>query len=367
MPRLAWRSPLWSLFRLSIELTDLDGELFVSSEELAERDSRELYQGLVARMREAKTVVQQSRWERFRGRPEPAVDIMLRARDIVADSGARDLIARVLFETSLAPEAAGRLPDALTARRRAVTACEGMRAVLGGGEAAEEKFLRSKIEVYESMIGLLGRMVSAERDPGEGRRLIGEALKKGATEIEGTGSEEVDRVLARIKEAQKEITRLSQEQSEALAAGNPERAAKLGEVIARSEEDLGRLYLDIKSADPDLDARLGFFDPREIDLMDAPGNPRLVVYFVGEKSLLLWVFSAEGFLEWKEYPIGRALQPLRRRRHTGGEGHRFLHRPAPALLPGRVERPGPRGNEAGPGAGPGEGRGEGHRAQSGPV
>lgn len=286
------------------------GGLDAAAKELDEalRLAREMKSPLL----EGSTLAEMGALALVRGDAARARDLLLEARTLVEPTGARHVLAEALLDLSRAEEALGDLGKAVETRRAAVAVTQEIRAAVGGGAAAEAKFLRSKIEVYESMASLLGLLIRAEEDPARRRRLMDEALEFVSRarfevlpkDVAGTGSAEIDRLLEEIRKAERELARLEEERRKALEAGNHAQAERIATDIARKEEELGELYLRRKGKDPDMDARLKF-DPRAIDLSGAPADARLLLYFPGRTSLQIWVFSKDGFLVWREYPISR--------------------------------------------------------------
>jgi tetratricopeptide (TPR) repeat protein len=235
---------------------------------------------------------------------------------LVADQPARQLAWQLHFDLSVALAAQGDAAAAADEGRVAVKILEEMRGALGGGAAARRRFVADRIGVYESLAELLGQLIEDAKDDAAKRQaLIDEAMElvararfeRLAGDVGGTGSKRLDDLLENYRQAQRDVARQRKAQVEALARGNGERAKALGVVLANTEQRLSDIYAKVKAQDADLGARL-HFDPRRVGkaMRKLPAGPTLVVYFPGETKLFLWVFTHEGFKEWRQVDIGRA-------------------------------------------------------------
>jgi len=245
-----------------------------------------------------------------------AAERLLReALGFVRGQPARHLTWRIHLTLARIHEANGKLEAATVSMRTAVQDLDAMRGALGGGEAARQDFMRRSIHVFESLAELLGKLIEQETDAKKKQALIEEAMALVARArferfsprgVRETGSDKLNEVLAKYRQAERDRARQREEQAKALAAGNNARAKSIGVLLAKTEERLGSLYVDLKTQDKDLGTRLRF-DPRRVTdgMFDAPEGATLVVYFPGEKNLFVWVFDHTGFKEWRQVPVGR--------------------------------------------------------------
>lgn len=251
-----------------------------------------------------------------RGEIESALGIAARAVALADRSGSPYRRWESRYVESQALEAAGRLDEALSRRREAMEILQQIRSGLGNDRQAEREFLRSKVSFYESMAELLGNRIETVTDPERKKALTEEALRFIARahfeilsddlrDVKDTGSEVSNELLGRIEIARREVARLEKRIEEARVAGNRELAEQLTRVLATNLEELAELHANMTASDPDLGARLKF-DPRYLETTDVlPEDARLLVYFTGEDSLFVWVFSRKGFESWRRLPVGR--------------------------------------------------------------
>ncbi len=256
-----------------------------------------------------------------RGDLGAAANMAAEAGRLVEASGAKEALWQWRYIRSRIAESAGDLAAARTERLAAIEVLQTLRASLSGSAVSEEGFLKSKVAIYESMVSLLGRII-AQEPPGEGRlRLVEEAqgfVARARFEVLSRDTSALTAgsgALDAYRRLESEIARLERERREALGQGNREKADRVTRIIADRDRDLTRELMRLSASDPDLQARLKF-DPRVTAraVRSAPDGARLVVYFVGESRLFLWVYGRSGFLEWKEHAIGRKeLNALLRR------------------------------------------------------
>lgn len=212
---------------------------------------------------------------------------------------------------------AGDLGAALTARTKAIEHLETIRAGIGSDPERQRHFLRSKIRVYESMADLLGRQMENETDVEKRKQMMQQALaflararfeilRNGSGDIKQGGSKAVDRLLAQIDRAKREIEQLETKIREARERGNTALVHELTQVLATSEELLAELHDNLAAADPDFAARIKF-NPAYFEGWELlPKNARLLLYFPGETRLYIWVYGPDGFIAWKQHAITRA-------------------------------------------------------------
>jgi len=235
--------------------------------------------------------------------------------ELVRGQPARHLTWRIHLTLARIHEAKDELEAATASMRMAARDFDAMRGALGGGEAVRQDFMRRSIHVFELLAELLGKLIEKETDAAKKKALIEEAMALVARArferfsprgVRETGSEKLDNVLAQYRQTERNRARQREEQAKALAAGNKARAKSIGVLLAKTEERLGSLYVDLKTQDKDLGTRLRF-DPRRVTdgMFDAPEGATLVVYFPGEKNLFVWVFDHTGFKEWRQVPVGR--------------------------------------------------------------
>ncbi len=241
-----------------------------------------------------------------------AANVAAEAGRLVEGSGAKDALWQLRHLRSRIAEASGDLAEARAERLAAIEVLQTVRASLSGSAVSEEGFLKSKVTIYESMVSLLGRIIAKE-PPGEGRlRLVEEAqgfVARARFEVLSRDTSALTAgsgALDAYRRLEGEIARLERERREALGQGNREKADRVTRLIAARDKDLTRELMRLSASDPDMQARLKF-DPRVTAraVRAAPEGARLVVYFVGENRLFLWVYDRTGFLEWKEHAIGR--------------------------------------------------------------
>ena len=222
-----------------------------------------------------------------------------------------------LYRLAQCYAAQGALAKAEPAFRRAIAVVEELKGRVAGGEGARETFLRSKIQVYEEMAELLGRLNAQEKDPAVRRRRAEEALKyvalarfqilqQSARAVTDTGNAGLDKALERVDQALLRQSQLEEEKQKAITEGNTEKAERLDKVLATNEEQLAQGYADIKAIDPDLDARLKF-DPRRLGerVAGLPERAVLVVFFPGKDALHIWVYNRDGIKEWRQRRVPR--------------------------------------------------------------
>jgi len=199
-------------------------------------------------------------------------------------------------------------------------------ATLAEAQLAGPRIARERVRLNEALLATLAKAIPAQRDLGARRRLIDEAMqlvararfdlmRDGAVELQDTGSVLLDELLGSVRRQRRELSRLHRALGAARDSGGVERADAITKQIADTQEQLGRLYLDVKAANPELGARLQF-DPRELSRVarSLPDGVRLLTYFASKESLYVWVFSKDGFLEWKEHSVGRKELDQRIRR-----------------------------------------------------
>ncbi|MDH3592208.1 MAG: tetratricopeptide repeat protein, partial [Planctomycetota bacterium] len=278
-------------------------------------EALELTRAMKAPLREAEVLRQLAWVEHGLKGTDKAQQLLESALALVADTGARHTLWELRYDLSRILEERGDLNAAARERRTAIAVLEEIRGALGGGEKAQESFLRSKLGVYESMVELLGTLIEAENDPKRKQELVADALglvARARFEILSdagggvAGSPKLRALLDRIRQTQRDLARLEKERQEAIKDGNTEKARRLTTILATTTQELAALHVDLKAQNRDLAERLTF-DPRRIgrSMRNAPENARLVVYFPGEKHLHVWVFHKRGILEWNRRAIGR--------------------------------------------------------------
>jgi Uncharacterized protein conserved in bacteria len=245
-------------------------------------------------------------------------DAFLReARALAERVGDKNLLWEVLFEQSRVLEARGQLAQARATRQKCIDVLEEMRRTVAGGDAAKENFIRSKVRVYEAMAALLGRIAAGERDPARRQALAEESLRfvglarfqilseqaRGAK----TGDAELDAAKASADRLVQKQGVLEAQKSEALAAGNEEKARKLDETIASSQRDLKEMYVRLKALEDKDPGKLRFrFDFQSLlrRVQRLPEKTALLIYFPGESQMDVWVYTNQGFKAWKRRAVG---------------------------------------------------------------
>ncbi len=221
------------------------------------------------------------------------------------------------FRRSRTREATNDLAGAAEDRRAAVAILDEIRSAAGNDPKTQKQFLRGRIEVYESMAELLGRLIEAEKDPAKKKDLLKEAMDfvaraqfevlKDGVRGGRTGNAVVDKLLDDIQEAERENARLQKQIDEAEKKGNRKLADELTLVLATNRKRLDEMHAALHLADPkDFGSRVKF-QPKYVSrrVKHLPENARLVMYFLGEKSLFIWVFGKKGIITWTRHDVGR--------------------------------------------------------------
>jgi CHAT domain-containing protein/tetratricopeptide (TPR) repeat protein len=251
------------------------------------------------------------------GRPAEGVAPLAEAVHIATARKFRHQLWELYYQQGRLLLALERLPEAEASLQQSMAVLDELQGGVAGGEKGKETFIRSRIKVYETMAEVLGALNATEKDPVARQQRAERALtyvayarfqvvSSVAGTVDDTGDAVLNEALRRRDDVVLRQGQIAREVKDALEAGNTEKAERLDRVLARTEEELAGTYADIKAQDADLDARLKF-DPRRLAdaVRDLPDKAVLLVLFPGQDDLHLWVYTNEGFKEWRRRPVGR--------------------------------------------------------------